>query len=59
MIVAERAASLLKADRFQTDRVEARIVPAARHAYPETEAINIAIAEKHKFLVPKCEQAIE
>jgi hypothetical protein len=48
----------LKANRFQSDRVEARIVQACRHAYPATEAISVAIAEKRKFSGPECEQAL-
>jgi undecaprenyl pyrophosphate synthase len=30
----------------------------ARHAYPATEAISDAIAEKRRFLVPKCKRAL-
>jgi hypothetical protein len=59
MIATARAASPLKANRFQSVGVEARILPAARHAYPETDAIGVAIAEKRKFLVPKYEQALD
>jgi hypothetical protein len=58
MIAAARAASPLKANRSQSDNVEAPIVPTARPAYPETEAISVEIAEKRKFLVRKCEQAL-
>ena len=54
MIAAERAVLPLKANRFQSDRVEARIVEACPARLSLTEAISTAIAEKRKFLMPKC-----
>ena len=54
MIVDRASGFAMKANRFQSDRVEARMSRRARHAYSETEAISVAIAEKRKYLVPKC-----
>jgi hypothetical protein len=31
----------------------------ARRAYPATEAISVEIAEKRKYLAPKCEQTLD
>jgi hypothetical protein len=50
---------VLKANRFQGDRVKLALSRPARLAYPATEAISGAIAEKRKFLVRKCEQALD
>jgi hypothetical protein len=58
MIAAERAIFPLKVNRFQSDRVEVRILGRARPACPATEAVSVAIAEKREFLGPECEQAL-